>query len=282
MLWRSCWIASSILIKHCFCNIWQFFMWSLPSLWLHTGATDEVHWRHKPIYIVVSSVEYFWHCHWLCMLVSDWSKWLPLDQIWHLLHWPTTPLLMNFWSSERDKPVPSGNSIFKLLDGKVHLSDSLKGWSKSIVLERQADASGESATGAILLTWLKKNPRAKSAMKPTAHATTQSAEYARSRNFLSSSWYSFAKRAVLKVVQKDRACALSVSVDGCVKVFWHSCFLSGQMQKIENVPSCHSIGQHKRRLCSDITNTQVGISGETVPEGGNLRIYWPHSNHAIW
>ena len=33
--------------------------------------------------------------------------------------------------------------------------------------------------------------------------------------------------------------------------------------------------------CSDITNTLVGISGETVPEGGNLRIYWP-SNHAIW
>ncbi len=27
--------------------------------------------------------------------------------------------------------------------------------------------------------------------------------------------------------------------------------------------------------CSDITNTLVGISGETVPEGGNLRIYWP-------
>ena len=25
--------------------------------------------------------------------------------------------------------------------------------------------------------------------------------------------------------------------------------------------------------CSDITNTQVGISGETVPEGGNLCIY---------
>ncbi len=24
---------------------------------------------------------------------------------------------------------------------------------------------------------------------------------------------------------------------------------------------------------SDITNTQVGISGETVPEGGNLHIY---------
>ncbi len=26
-------------------------------------------------------------------------------------------------------------------------------------------------------------------------------------------------------------------------------------------------------ICSDITNTQVGISGETVPEGGNLHIY---------
>ncbi len=25
--------------------------------------------------------------------------------------------------------------------------------------------------------------------------------------------------------------------------------------------------------CSDITNTLVGISEETVPEGGNLRIY---------
>ncbi len=35
-------------------------------------------------------------------------------------------------------------------------------------------------------------------------------------------------------------------------------------------------------LCGDITNTLVGISGETVPEGGNLRIYWPLSNHAIW
>ncbi len=34
-------------------------------------------------------------------------------------------------------------------------------------------------------------------------------------------------------------------------------------------------------LCSDITNTLVGISGETVPKGGNLHIYWP-SNHAIW
>ncbi len=36
--------------------------------------------------------------------------------------------------------------------------------------------------------------------------------------------------------------------------------------------------------CSDSTNTQVGtrISGERLsPEGGNLRIYWPHSNHAI-
>ncbi len=26
--------------------------------------------------------------------------------------------------------------------------------------------------------------------------------------------------------------------------------------------------------CSDITNALVGISGETVPEGGNLRIYY--------
>ncbi len=29
--------------------------------------------------------------------------------------------------------------------------------------------------------------------------------------------------------------------------------------------------------CSDITNELVGISG-----GGNLHIYWPHSNHTIW
>ncbi len=35
-------------------------------------------------------------------------------------------------------------------------------------------------------------------------------------------------------------------------------------------------------LCSDFTNTQVGISGETFPEGRNLHIYWPLSNHAIW
>ncbi len=29
--------------------------------------------------------------------------------------------------------------------------------------------------------------------------------------------------------------------------------------------------------CSDITNTQVGISGETVPKGGNLCIYCVHN-----
>ncbi len=29
--------------------------------------------------------------------------------------------------------------------------------------------------------------------------------------------------------------------------------------------------------CSDITNTLIGISGETVPEGGNLHIYYVHS-----
>ncbi len=34
------------------------------------------------------------------------------------------------------------------------------------------------------------------------------------------------------------------------------------------VPHCHQV-----LACSDITNTQVGISGETVPEGGNLCIY---------
>ncbi len=28
-----------------------------------------------------------------------------------------------------------------------------------------------------------------------------------------------------------------------------------------------------RTCCSDITNALVGISGETAPEGGNLRIY---------
>ncbi len=35
----------------------------------------------------------------------------------------------------------------------------------------------------------------------------------------------------------------------------------------------------RQTYCSDITNTLVGISGETVPEGGNLRIYcvqWCH------
>ncbi len=39
---------------------------------------------------------------------------------------------------------------------------------------------------------------------------------------------------------------------------------------------------HTVMHCSDITNTLVGISGETVPEGRNLRIYLPLSNHAIW
>ncbi len=29
--------------------------------------------------------------------------------------------------------------------------------------------------------------------------------------------------------------------------------------------------------CSDITNMLVGISGETVPKGGNLCIYYAHS-----
>ncbi len=36
--------------------------------------------------------------------------------------------------------------------------------------------------------------------------------------------------------------------------------------------SRHLLG-NSLALCSDITNTLVGISGETVPEGGNLRIY---------
>ncbi len=35
------------------------------------------------------------------------------------------------------------------------------------------------------------------------------------------------------------------------------------------------------RSCSDITNTLVGISGETDPGGGNLLFYWVHSG-AIW
>ncbi len=34
-----------------------------------------------------------------------------------------------------------------------------------------------------------------------------------------------------------------------------------------------SIFEPNRAYCSDITNTLVGISGETVPEGGNLCIY---------
>ncbi len=34
-------------------------------------------------------------------------------------------------------------------------------------------------------------------------------------------------------------------------------------------------------LCSDITNTLVGISGETVPEGGNLCIYYVQSCHLV-
>ncbi len=34
------------------------------------------------------------------------------------------------------------------------------------------------------------------------------------------------------------------------------------------------LGRYSPLPCSDITNTLVGISGETVPEGGNLRIYW--------
>ncbi len=34
-------------------------------------------------------------------------------------------------------------------------------------------------------------------------------------------------------------------------------------------------------LCSDITNTLVGISGETVPKGGNLHIYYVQSCHLV-
>ncbi len=42
-----------------------------------------------------------------------------------------------------------------------------------------------------------------------------------------------------------------------------------------------SVVPEKTFECGDITNTLVGISGETVPKGGNLCIYWP-SNHTIW
>ncbi len=33
--------------------------------------------------------------------------------------------------------------------------------------------------------------------------------------------------------------------------------------------------------CSDITNTLVGISGETVPQGRNLRIYYVQKQHLV-
>ena len=33
--------------------------------------------------------------------------------------------------------------------------------------------------------------------------------------------------------------------------------------------------------CSDITNTLVGISGEMVPEGRNLHIYYVQSCHLV-
>ncbi len=36
-----------------------------------------------------------------------------------------------------------------------------------------------------------------------------------------------------------------------------------------------------KKKCSDITNTQVGISGETVPEGGNLCIYYVQKQHLV-
>ncbi len=48
------------------------------------------------------------------------------------------------------------------------------------------------------------------------------------------------------------------------------------------VPSCFRIEwemlqtSHVGAFCGDITNTLVGISGETVPEGGNLHIYCVH------
>ncbi len=42
-----------------------------------------------------------------------------------------------------------------------------------------------------------------------------------------------------------------------------------------HAPCKHSPSANTLHLCKcgDITNTLVGISGETVPEGGNLHIY---------
>ncbi len=40
-----------------------------------------------------------------------------------------------------------------------------------------------------------------------------------------------------------------------------------------NLHSRIMVSLDDREKCSDITNTLVGISGETVPEGENLRIY---------
>ncbi len=42
------------------------------------------------------------------------------------------------------------------------------------------------------------------------------------------------------------------------------------------------VGRVLKVDCSDITNTLVGISGETAPNGGNLRIYWVHSGAICW
>ena len=54
------------------------------------------------------------------------------------------------------------------------------------------------------------------------------------------------------------------------------------LEVVQNRPLYRCVNCSDITYCSDITNTLVGISGETVPEGRNLRIYWPHSNHAIW
>ena len=43
--------------------------------------------------------------------------------------------------------------------------------------------------------------------------------------------------------------------------------------KFDNVSDLWAWSKIWVEQCSDITNTLVGISGETLPEGGNLRIY---------
>ncbi len=52
------------------------------------------------------------------------------------------------------------------------------------------------------------------------------------------------------------------------------------------VPSLHkNLGRFLefdfRTKCSDIANNRFGISGETVREGGNLRIYYVQSHYLV-